>query len=705
MYNKRTQRPSTLIVAFLKSTAMMALLSVSFISHAQRVPKVDFPPMPQIQLPVDKAQGGDAIVLLGDRLPEVARAHGMSPEELQRQLSRDKTLWIDQKGRLFYIEGVPQPGKALAPRSDKTTNAAPVSSPISPASTTLALTDQNTFLLHSRPGAKRTIYLDFNGHSVSGTAWNSKYKLSTINSPAFNLTGSSASTFDIGELAVIRGIWQRVSEDYAPFDVDITTEEPASAALLRSTSSDDVYGSRVVITTDFTKSTSSPCRCGGFAYVSVFSQVNNSYYQPAYVFYDQLGSDEKNIAEAISHEAGHNLGLLHDGTSSTGYYAGQGIGDTSWAPIMGVGYYTNVVQWSKGEYQDANNKQDDLVIIQQNGAPLRTDDHGDTLAAATSMSSAPIYNGNDLVNQSLTASGVIGTASDVDVFSFNTAVQGNLELTLTGATPSSNLDAQITLFNAGGTLLTANPIDALGANLTYPNLPAGQYYIAVAGVGNGDPATTGYSDYGSLGQYQITGVAPLPIGFVPNASLSASPVTGTVPLTVNFTGAASDVDGSVVASVLDFGDGTSTPSVLGGSHNYVNAGTYTAKLTVTDNQNLTGQATVQVVVNPALMDVYINGGVSMSLNISRTQATASATVLVYGTNSAAISGLTVSGTWSGAVTGTVSATTGSGGSVTFQSSPFKKGKTATFTVTSITGSGYTYNATLNNGGNSGSITY
>ena len=36
---------------------------------------------------------------------------------------------------------------------------------------TLAPLDQ-TFLLHSRPGSKRTIYLDFKGATLSGTAWN-----------------------------------------------------------------------------------------------------------------------------------------------------------------------------------------------------------------------------------------------------------------------------------------------------------------------------------------------------------------------------------------------------------------------------------------------------------------------------------------------------------------------------------------------------
>ncbi len=73
----------------------------------------------------------------------------------------------------------------------------------------------------------------------------------------------------------------------------------------------------------------------------------------------------KSCAEAASHEAGHTLGLGHDGANGTQteYYGGQGSGNTGWAPIMGVGYDQTVTQWSKGEYANANNTQDDLAII------------------------------------------------------------------------------------------------------------------------------------------------------------------------------------------------------------------------------------------------------------------------------------------------------------------------------------------------------
>jgi PKD repeat protein len=82
----------------------------------------------------------------------------------------------------------------------------------------------------------------------------------------------------------------------------------------------------------------------------------------------------------------------------------------------------------------------------------------------------------------------------------------------------------------------------------------------------------------------------------PQVSVSASATSGIAPLADNFTSNASDQDGQVVAFNWNFGDGTtsSLPSV---SHTYQAAGTYTASLTVTDNQGAT--ATASVVINVA----------------------------------------------------------------------------------------------------------
>jgi hypothetical protein len=73
----------------------------------------------------------------------------------------------------------------------------------------------------SRPSSANKVYLDFDGCVTTGTSWNDAAK-PVINTPAYdtdNLPGFSAS-----EKKDIIAIWRGVSEDYAPFDVDITTE-------------------------------------------------------------------------------------------------------------------------------------------------------------------------------------------------------------------------------------------------------------------------------------------------------------------------------------------------------------------------------------------------------------------------------------------------------------------------------------------------
>ena len=73
------------------------------------------------------------------------------------------------------------------------------------------------------------LYLDFNGAVVTGSAWNNFYGSADIIAP-FNLDGDP-NTFNATELQRILNIWKRVAEDYSPFDVDVSIEEPARAYL------------------------------------------------------------------------------------------------------------------------------------------------------------------------------------------------------------------------------------------------------------------------------------------------------------------------------------------------------------------------------------------------------------------------------------------------------------------------------------------
>jgi hypothetical protein len=357
----------------------------------------------------------------------------------------------------------------------------------------------DTFKLHSLPGAQRVIYLDFNGETVSGSAWNDQYTNgSSFYASPFD-TDASPSTFSNGEMDSIQGAWARVAEDYAPFGVDVTTEDPTLALLDRAGSSDLLFGTRALITN--TSTIYSGCSCAGIAFIGTYGIASShQYYQPALIFSQALGGYDKDLGDAISHEVGHNLGLDHDGTASDGYYLGQG----AWAPLMGAGYYHPITQFSKGEYAGANNTQDDFSLIQQNGAPLRADDYGNTIATASPF---PVTG---------TAKGVITTDADVDVFSV-AAPAGPLSFSANPAAKGPNLDVKLELLDSAGNVVTSNdPPSAqpsssnddyatgLGATVS-STVTAGTYFLRVQGVGSGDPATNGYSGYGSVGQYTLTG--------------------------------------------------------------------------------------------------------------------------------------------------------------------------------------------------------
>ena len=346
-----------------------------------------------------------------------------------------------------------------------------------------------TFHLHSNSGASKTIFLDFTGYTTSGTYWNSSFNNGNdIVTAAYDFDGNIS--FSDTELERIQRIWQRVAEDFAPFDVNVTTADPGTDDLRNTGGADSEWGIRVVIGGNGSWYGSA----GGVAYLTSFTWSTDT---PVFVFEDNLGNGhERYTAEAISHEVGHALGLSHDGTSSVGYYTGHGSGETGWAPIMGVGYYQQLTQWSQGEYDDADNSQDDLsIIVSNNGFGYRADDHGDANGSASWLTT-------DGINVS--GEGLIEQNTDVDVLAFATT-GGNVNLSFDEAAIGANLDIGVELYNASNQLVaSSNPTNELGASLNL-NLDAGEYYIHITGVGKGDPSTTGYSDYGSLGQYSISG--------------------------------------------------------------------------------------------------------------------------------------------------------------------------------------------------------
>jgi hypothetical protein len=462
--------------------------------------------------------------------------------ELKVPINDVVSLNVDAQGMLFY---------ACPPVPDASKYVAPAAIPGMAASVPIS----NPPLRHSKLGASKVIYLDFNGHIVTGTAWGSG---ATYRCVPFDRDGD-ATTFSDSEQASIINIWERIAEDFKSFDVDVTTEEPAT---FTSTTA------RALITrnTDSNGANNPSSTAGGVAYLDVFGSADYATtYSPAFSYYNQLGNDA-NIAEATSHEVGHNLGLSHDGTTSQAYYGGHGSGDTSWGPLMGTGYGRNFSQWSKGGYYQANNVQDDLAIIAAK-IPYSTDDCSDIISGAPTLT---------LSGDSFSSTGVIGTNTDVDLYKFTTnqtSVTVNLSSykSATG-TYGCNLGLKLELLNASGVLVSGSNSTGQPTSRMSQSISPGTYYIRVSNSGTGSPlasSPSGFNSYGSMGQFTLWGsmgggnssLAPVvSTGSATSLTISGATLSGTV----NPQGLASNCYFEY-GTTTSYGSQTATQSIAAGN--------------------------------------------------------------------------------------------------------------------------------------------
>lgn len=342
-------------------------------------------------------------------------------------------------------------------------------------------------ILNSYPSASPTIFLDFDGQTVSGTSWN-------VSGPIY-CGASGLSSAQITE------IFNRVSEDYRPFTINITTDStkywgaPVNKRMrVIVTVTSDWYGA-----------------AGGVAFVNSFTWADNT---PCFVFSALLNYNTKNVAEASSHEAGHTLGLRHQSkydvncVKTSEYNSGIGTGEISWAPIMGVGYSRNLTTWYNGPNSiSCTTIQKDLDVITSstNGITYRSDytSNGFNTAVAETFSS----------NQ-FTATSILVKNSYQNFFKF---VVPSLKLFQLSAVPfnvgssnaGANLDLKVTLYNGSQAMLNTYTSSSTLNVLIDTTLSTGTYYFKVEGTGN-----TYAPNYAIQGAYSVQGElieTPLPL--------------------------------------------------------------------------------------------------------------------------------------------------------------------------------------------------
>lgn len=428
----------------------------------------------------------------------------------------------------------------------------------------------------SKPGAPFTVYLDFDGATVQNTEWNRSYQ-----TDVFELSANAAAS----DADYVYQVWARVAEDYAPFDVNVTTTDPGPDALYKTSDDDGEYGMTAVVTD--TTDIEPADQASGRAWVGGFG---NEFLSPAMIFAPiARDSNAPDVGNIVSHEIGHTLNLAHDGIGEDEYYGDTLAEPTSlWGPIMGAPWSAPLSQWSPGDYAGATNSgQDDLAEITADStlqtfavfdgdtlwvdvyctdasdpdnpqpgdqafkpagpegdpcaevgdeltlefyysgrAAYAADDHGDVLDDGTAL---------DNGSGEFTAAGIISESGERDVFTLVTG-GGPITVAAEGATVGSNLDLRVELIDAAGELvaeaspetatdIASSPTDRQATGLDAQleaEVETGLYYVRVSGVGQGDPAAntpsngSGYTEYGSLGNYTVTGTA---------AAFEADPIT------------------------------------------------------------------------------------------------------------------------------------------------------------------------------------
>ncbi len=273
--------------------------------------------------------------------------------------------------------------------------------------------------------------------------------------------------------------WQCVAGGFSMFEVNVTTDP-------------NVYEQAGVVNSGIAKfknsggTSSSPVHAFGTTSSSTVYRQDDGY----------------GTGRTCTHELGHLLGVYDFGGSPGGTYF-VGFPDFKWVPIMGNYWYGDpwnedaLFQWSKGEYNSSNTKENFLDSASKY-LQYREDDIPETVPLTfTGTSQIEIENNY----------GQITPNTDSDGFTFEIAGNSgnvNLKIDRIEYLGGAMLDVCASILDESGTVIATHNADAARFALLETDLPEGKYTLLIEGGAEGTPQT-GFSNYGSLGFYGIDG--------------------------------------------------------------------------------------------------------------------------------------------------------------------------------------------------------
>ncbi|HWY67012.1 MAG TPA: PKD domain-containing protein [Terriglobales bacterium] len=225
-----------------------------------------------------------------------------------------------------------------------------------------------------------------------------------------------------------------------------------------------------------------------------------------------------------------------------------------------------------------------------------TTDFGDGTAAQSGTSGTHTYNSPGTFTVTVTATDTNGlSGSKTQTVTVGPAQPPACTLSVVPSTGAAPLNVTATGNCTPGSRPIASTTLDFGDGSATQSGTSGTHKYTTAGTFTVKLTATDTSGLSSTTTQTVT-VTP---AVAPGCTLTVVPNSGPAPLDVTATGTCTAGTSPIASTTLDFGDGSASQTGTSGTHRYGSTGTFTVRVTATDQNGLSGSATQMVVVSAA----------------------------------------------------------------------------------------------------------